>query len=252
MTRFKVEMDIREFMAGAKRHLGWNWPLTVVNAFFEIAGHAHGAAKDRTSDEFDLQSNFITDAIKFVPNTNSQKNAAINSLIKHNDLMAAVYVRGASKPKNSLDFMADHEYSGTRTPHGKHKALAMPQEQLKTKAYRTGRGKTAKRWKPQELLKRYRETGSTYNDSTTTNKGQKLGPQRRRIPGSPFIIRGKAGTPMIARRLSFKKKGDLEFLYALKDKGFVPRRWEFTEEVWKDVGNTYGVVIPDHIRRMKF
>jgi len=224
-----VDIDISGFVKSAKKHIGQDWPRAIVGAFAEMANDGAMAARALTRGKFKLHSDYITRGIKSIPKSQGQLKASERALKRHGDFTAAVYLRGAASPKRSLSFMADHETGMDRV--AQDTWIAMPTTTLKRKSFKTARGKVRKRWKPGTLLKRFNEVGSTFNGSTTTNKGKHLDSSRKRSPGSSFIIAGRGGTPMIARRASGKGNKRLEFLYALNKKANIRKGWDFVNTV---------------------
>ena len=243
-----VDIDISDFTRTAKLHIGRDWPKAIVGAFAKIADDGAGAARALTRGKFKLHSEYITRGIKSLPSTASQLAASQRALKRHGDFTAAVYLRGAVNPKRSLGFMADHETGMDRIPQDTW--IAMPTTTLKQKSFRTGRGRVRKRWKPATLLKRFNEAGSKYSGRTTTNKGIRLGPRRKRSKSSAFIIHGRGNTPMIARRVGNKGNKQLEFLYALKKSANIKKQWGFVNTVTTIVEYIHERTIKKAVGRM--
>lgn len=246
-----IEVDLSAFVTSARQHINTDYPRAIVNAFSSIAEMGADDVKSATRSAFDLHSNFITSGIKSLPHTTSQKKAAARALAKYNDFTAAVYLRGSASVKRSLAFMADHEYGGKRQPHAQF--IAVPMDGVKSKSYRTSRGRVKKRWKPSELLQRFNSAGSVLSNGTTTNKGRRLGPRRKRVPGAPFLLTVTGGTTMVVRRKQRAASPGahcLEFMYALKKQTAIKRRWRFTETVMTAVKNTYSSTIAAHVKRL--
>lgn len=243
-----VDIDISAFTRTAKRHIGKDWPKAIVGAFASMADDGAGAVRALTRGKFKLHSDYITRGIKSLPNTPAQRGAAERALKRHGDFVAAVYLRGAVNPKRSLGFMADHETGMDRI--AQDTWIAMPTTTLKAKSFKTGRGRVRKRWKPGTLLKRFNEVGSKFDGRTTTNKGMHLGTSRKRSLGSAFLIRGRGGTPMIARRGGNKGNKQLEFLYALKKSANIRKRWDFVNTVEIIVMHIHERTIKKAVQRM--
>lgn len=251
MTDSMIKVDLTAFTRSAKLIMGKDWPKAVVNAFAEMAEEGMLNVRELTRQRFKLHTEYITRGVKHYPMNSAQKNRAANALKRFGDMNAAVYLRGSNTPKKSLEFMADHEFAETREAQKKY--IAFPTKTLKEKSYRTGRGKVRMRWKPALLLEHYKERGGGFNGLTTTNEGRKLGPRKKRLPGHAFIIGTRAG-PMIARRISRPvNKGDkhLEFLYMLKPKADIKKRWGFVNGVYGTVFKTYDTIIIKHVSKMK-
>jgi hypothetical protein len=231
--KMQIKIDLTDFSASAKRLNNTLWPRTVVNALADIADEGAQAVRARTKRVFDLHSDYIPRGVKSIPKNAQQKTAAATALEKYGDFQAAVYLRGSTSPRQSLEFMTDHEQGTIRTPHGE--LIAVPMKGLKKYAYRTSSGAIRKRWKPATLLQRYSSTPAQFDFAggrTTTAKNYK-GPRKRRQPGNAFIIRLKSGSPAIVRRTDTggHKKRNLEFLYVLKPKEKIKEQWRFVETV---------------------
>jgi len=176
---------------------------------------------------------------------------AAHALKKYGDMNAAVFIRGATSPSKSLEFMAHHEYGEMRTPFKKY--IAIPMKGLRQKSYKTSTGRVKKRWKPATLLERYIKSGSSFDGRTTTNQGKRLGPSTGRVPAAPFLIMSRQGDPMIVRRISKSKggtKGQLEFLYILKHISKIKPTWKFVKEIYTGVYNNYAPIIMTEIGRL--
>lgn len=246
-----VKLDIRAFKKSAKKHIGKDWPKHVVKAVARLAELGALAVKVRTRTKFKLHSEFILRGIRHSPSTEPQQAAARRALVKYHDFTAAVYLAGNKDPTKSLRFMADHELGERRNPQDEY--IALPSRALKSKSFQTGKGRVRKRWLPETLLKRYHEAGSRFTGRTTTNKGKKLGPRKRRLPGKPFIIRTRRGDPAIARRTR-KAKGSftktLEFLYIMKRKADIKDAWGFKREVYRTIKNSYQGVFARYLNNL--
>ncbi len=243
-----IKVDLTEFSKSARKHIGRDWPITVVEAFSDIAEHARDASRQQTGRRFKLHSDYITKGIKNYPANESQKSRARSALERFGDMNAAVYVRGARKPERSLEFMADHELGETREAQSK--MIAVPTKTLKQKGYRTARGRVRKRWKPEELLKRYRASGAHFTGSTTVGASRQ---KKRRYPGHAFLIAGKSGKVFIARAMKRAKGGtrrNLEFLYMFMPSVDIKKEWGFADSVWEDVSRSYAPVLQKHAKRM--
>jgi hypothetical protein len=247
-----IRVDLAAFTRSAKKMDQKDWPKHVVNGFAELADVSAGAVRVVTRGKFKLHSDYIPKGIKSTPMTSSQKARAEHALRKYGDFNAAVFLRGSRSVKHSLDFMADHEEGDPRKPQKSY--IAIPTTQLKEKRHRSPRGATRKRWKPETLLERYNATGGSFNGTTTTNKGKRLGPRKKRMPGDAFLIMGKQGDPFIARRMNRNKNtkhgGELEFLYVLKNEADIKSGWQFVTTVYSTVGRRYATILHKHIKRI--
>ncbi len=243
-----MDIDITEFVKSAQKHIGRDWPRAIIGAFASIADDGAGAVRALTRGKFKLHSEYVTRGIKSLPYTPAQLMASQRALKRHGDFMAAVYLRGSASPKKSLGFMADHETGMDRMPQDTW--IATPLPALERKSFRTGRGRVRKRWKPSTLLKRFNEVGSRFDGQTTTNRGLRLGPSRKRLPGSAFITIGVRGTPVIARRITRKGNKQLEFLYSLNRRADIRKGWGFVDTVAMFVQITHERTIRKAVARM--
>lgn len=248
----RLHVDLTEISAFTKKHLGQDWPKAVVDAFGELAEEGRDGARALTRQKFKLRSEWVTNGIKHYPANKAQKDRSAHALKKYGDVNAAVFLRGATDPKKSLEFMAHHETSEERDPQDKY--IAVPMQGVRQKSFKTGKGRVRKRWKPETLLKRFHESGSRYDGRTTINNGRGLGYRRGRTPGAPFLIASrKKGEPMIVRRRRRRKgesenaRGNLEFFYILKPKARIKEIWGFVDGVYESVGHHYVGVIAKHI-----
>lgn len=249
MSDYFVQVDLEAFVRSARQIEKRDWPEAVTNAFSRLADVSARGTRSMTSRKFEMHSDYITRGIKYYPQTETQKARAMQAIQRFGDMSAAVYLRGATDPKKSLEFMADHEYGESR--HAKKKNIAIPTRTLKTKGYRTGRGRVRSRWKPDRLLKRFKESGSTFTGTTTFTKNKQ---RKKRLPGHAFIIQGKGGGSYIARRVKRQKskqdRSVLEFLYLLIPRASIKREWGFAEQVWQEVLNNYARTITTSINKM--
>jgi hypothetical protein len=247
-----IELDIREFVASARKHIHRDWPYAVAHGFSEIVVGGANRGRALTASKFKLHSSYIPQGIKAIPRSHAQLAAAQNALARHGDIYAAVYVRGATKPENSLSFMSDHEYGETRLAHQGNDSIAMPQRGVKSKSYRTGRGRVRKRWTPKALLKEFQEASATFKHGTTTNKGRSLGPQRRQLPGLPFLIKVNNSTMIVRaiKRNRGKGRNGLEFLYVLKSKAKIKKDWSLTSTTEDYYQHNYVDALAKYVRKM--
>jgi hypothetical protein len=230
------------------------YPSRIVEGFSELASVSAEEVRKAARSKFKLHSEYIPKGVRSIPNKPGQKKAAERAVRKYGDIFAAVFLRGAMTPGKSLDFMVPHEESGEKVPHGKNKTIAVPMYNLTQRSgFKTTKGRVRKRWKPKTLLKRFKDQGSRFDKGqhTTTNKGLKLGPQTRRLPGHPFIIAGRTGTPLIVRRLTRSGFRNLQFLYALIPKAQIKERWDFESTVWVTVRDRYASILTKWCNKIK-
>jgi len=248
MTDAKIKIDLTEFSKTARKHIKRDWPAFVVNAFSEMAEMARDGARILTGQRFKLHSDYVIKGIKHYPQNANQKNMAAQALKKHGDMNASVYLRGARNAKKSLQFMADHEFGEQRNAQNKY--IAVPTKMLKSKNFRSNRGRVKKSFTPKHLLKRFNESGSTFDGNTTRSKSRV---RKKRMPGSPFIVMGSSGRPFIVRQVRRSKKnskGKLEFLYILNPSVNIKLKWGFVKIVYRVVRANYSKVLGKYYKRL--
>ena len=252
MSKPFLKVDLAEFVAGAKQHVNRDWPKACVNAFAEIAEEGRDDVRTLTRREFKLHSDFVTKGIRHLPNTPTQKDAAARALQRFGDMSAAVFLRGASDPRKSLEFMAHHEWGETRDPQDRF--IAVPLKGVRSKSFKTSKGRVQARWKPGRLLEHFNKTGSRYDGRTTQHRrGLGYKGRSRRLPGKPFLIRSQKGDPLIARRIrNPNKRGQrqLEFFYILKPKARIQKIWNFVDGVYTSVGRHFTGKVTKHVAMM--
>lgn len=279
-TNVKHKVTISNTQADLRQLAKTGWPKEIARTFAIMARRSREKAETRTRNVFNLKTDWIARGIMAIPTTPSQVQAAERALARHGDMFAAVYLRGTADPKNSLQFMTDHEEGATRRPHKGNKAIARPMPGVQKRA-RTGTGKLRDRYAPQTLLEAFRKAGSTYTNGTTITRsfGWRRGPGKAKIPGNYFIIKSKRGTPIIVRRktrggtkvrgastASFKdnirsrnraksapssKPMNLEFIYALDKSERIKPRYKFGVTVFDEVRASYQTLAPKMYPRFK-
>lgn len=243
-----IQADLTAYTRSVKRIRRHDWPFHVVNGFAEIAEEAEHQVQALTRQKFNIHSDYIIKGIRHTPRTKGQKAQAMRALKKYGDFNAAVYLRPSMAAKNSLQFMADHETGEQRN--AVKRQIAIPLAGVKKRAYQTARGRVRKRWKPATLLKRYKEAGSAFDGRTTTNKGRKLGPRRKRVPGAAFLIKGRGGQVFIARRHTNKGDNQLDFMYLLKPQTRIKIEWGFVASVYGSVFVHSARILTKHINKL--
>ena len=218
--RVRVEMD--DYIADAKKLLGSDWPKAVVHALELTAKRTEMMERANTRDRFKLHTQWIPQQIKAFPKTSGQRKKLERDFKQKHEGFAAV------QTSNKIDWMSLHEDGGTQTPRGR--ALALPGPGSKKYAYKTGTGKTRKRWQPSTLLKEY--------NTNPWVKGSKHPGSRGTGKRLPFIIRGRGGTPLLVRRRS-KASGPLDTLYVFKPHANIKATWHFEEKGYNFVRTNY-------------
>ena len=247
MSYTTVEIDtlIKGIELAAKKYI----PKALVETYSLMVEVAQRDARERTRQQFNLSTDWIPKSIVALPITTAQKNASEKALRTKGDFLAAVYIRGSNNPKNSLAFMADHETGNTRKPQGDH--IAEPGKDWMAKEFETRTGRKRKGKTAAALLDRYNKAGSKYNGTTTVtthypNRKKRIrGGGLRQKPGNYFIIKGKGGTPVIARRDPSKgmragvtEKGTsfsrwrLSFAYGLQKDQRIQATWHYYDTIY--------------------
>lgn len=261
---FKEKVDISAFAKDMKKLRNKEWPKAIAMTWSDIAIYSTSETQAHTRKEFDLHSEYIPRGIRGVPVTDAQRRRAEKSLAKYYDMFGAVYLRGSVDPSKSLGFMAQHEEGYTRKPNsswaslGGEKYLAQPgPKKFHTESkVKTKRGTIRKRFKPSELLKRYRAAGSEYQPDKKTTitrsfKGRRK-PGTGKAKGAWFVIQPSSSkVPAIARRTQKVKKkgsskrgnkGDLEIMWWLTKEQKIDDDYKFHGAVMSAVKSRYSVV----------
>lgn len=240
-----MNVDIGLFLRDANFLRRKALPEAVVRGLGQTAERGRDAVRMQTRRVFKLHSEYIPRAIMSIPDPKKSKHikAAVKALTgKYRDFQAAVFLRGARTPDKSLDFMVLHEVGGAKKS-AQEGDLALPARDLKKYRYRTGKGATAKRWKPEELLKYYNLVGMS-----------KRGRMRRQSnKGKPkaFILRSKRGYGfMIARRKTSRTR-NIEILYRFIDTAKIDKRWNFVSTVRREVRRHVHSDIVSKVNRIK-
>lgn len=251
-----IKVDLSKFIQSARKHIGKEWPMATVKAFSLVAETVRDVVRNMTRYKYKLHSEYILNGIRHTPITKGQKLRAAKALARFGDMNAAIYLRPSNKPSTSLEFMADHEFGRDRQPQNDY--IAAPTEGLKEKSFKTPRGRVKQRYKPATLLKRFKETKSRLKQGTTQSSTR--GPRKRRLPGAPFIIHGKRGKWMIARRVmpapktgsgkTARRGHHLEFLYVLIPRASIKKEWRFEETVVNSVKNDYVKIINREMNKL--
>lgn len=197
-------------------------PSAVVRGFSKTAHRGQRAARVETERAFDLHSDYILRGIKYIPEEKAVASKK-NWKASYKTFRAAIFVRSSNTPNKSLDFLVLHETSGAKAPHGKNRRLALPRKDIYQFKYKTRRGRTAKRWKPDTLLDYY-------------NKHPKRGPGRRHPRSKPpaFLIK-KKGKPLRIARRKDKRNYPIFILYEFFPKARIKRSYKFVDRVTKCV-----------------
>lgn len=242
-----IKTDISAFLRDWTQLTHKQLPEAIVEGFSKTAKRGRDAIRNRTKEVFNLNSDYITNGIKYLPETSGQKSAAVRSLKgKYKDFEASVFLRGSKDPSKGFDFMLLHETGGTKKPHSDKgsndigKALALP---MSTKYnFRTARGRIRKRWSPQALLEYYNTVGPA-------TKNRKKRSESRKGKPKAFLMKSQTGL-MIARRKSNKSR-KVEILYKFIRSAKIDKRWCFVDTVRKVVEENLVKDVTNSIKRMK-
>jgi hypothetical protein len=230
-----VTINIRDFVPSSQKYLK-GYGKAVALGFGDVARTARDSVRKRTRSVFELNSDYIINGIKSIPDTPAQIAAASKAVEKYGDINAAVYLRGSNDRKKSLNFMVNHETGeDKKSVDG---SLAIPASDIQNYSYRTVRGAVKARYKPAKLLEKY-----------NVSNGKKCGPNAGRSSGTPFVIRGKSGTLLIARRKG--KNKTLQFMYSFKKRANIKAEWNFEETVISSVKQNYVARIGKQIQSIR-
>ncbi len=178
------------------------YPFALAHALTKTAGGAQRQAKRMTANKFDLHSKFVTQNIRITP---AKKSDIVNYGF------AGAQVRTDKKISR---FMVQHEPGAMRRPL-ESSSISVPMRALQNipGGYRTRGGRVMTKYTPQRLL-----------------KGKKGKKGKRSILRNPFIMKGRGGTAIIARREGLKRK-PLEYLYKFESTVKIKKRWGFVNTV---------------------
>lgn len=229
----RIEVDTRDFNRGIKTYLDSTYPEAMARGFRALAQHARDAARQRTAEEYELHSDYIPRGILSTPNTDGQVQAAARSYARHHDLEAAVFLRPANNPRQSLAFMVNHETGDPKTP-SNGGALAIPAA-VENYSYRTSKGGAKKQYQAGTLLEGYtkRRLPTSVLAGITADNGKGKGGK-----GEPFVTKTNKGQGAIARR----RKGGrlpLEILYVFKPRAQIKSDWGFEPTIRATVQARY-------------
>ena len=220
-----IRVDLHDFRKSAQRLVGRLWPGAIVEGVSKSVDNIIEADRKHIKHVFDLRSNWVTQGVKGYPLSLTQKSASAKRLLREHEFDAAVYLRGSSTAKNDLGFIAEHEFGADRRSKQR-KNISVPLA-VKQYSFRTSRGSVRKQWRPSgDLLKRYRESGSHFENSTTKSASKQ---KSRRLPSKAFLI-GTKGRIFIVRRITKKTKYNkdaLQFLYVLFERVHIRRTMHF-------------------------
>jgi len=222
--------DARRSLSSLERD---QFPFALAKTLTDIAGKAVEGVKSKTRQQFNLHSEFIPRGIS--------RSYARKSDVKNKGVGTTVVF---TKPIIS-GWMPVHEGGGVRTANSggggggtdKGKYLAIPAADLLQRAYKTGTGKTRKRWKPGTLMANYRKARNVSMSgglTRSTRGGRK---------GAPFVIRAKnSGTPMIVRRKGVQRY-PLELLYIFSRRSKFKPVWGFEKKVNQLVDTEFNALL---------
>ena len=220
-----IRVDLHDFRKSAQRLVGHLWPSAIVEGVSKSVDNIIEADRKHIKHVFDLKSNWVTQGVKGYPLSLTQKSASAKRLLREHEFDAAVYLRGSNKPENDLSFIAEHEF-GVERNSKQNKNVSVPLA-VKQYAYKSSRGRVQKHWKPsKDLLKRYRESGSHFENNTTKSASKQ---RTRRLPSKAFLI-GVNKKVFIVRRIAKKTKENkdiFQFLYVLFERVHIRKTMHF-------------------------
>jgi len=236
-----MRVDISQFLRSWNR-ISDEIPKAVIEGFAQIADKGRKRVRVHTRSAFKLHSNYIPDAIRSIPGIKGSKGAerqaaaALRGLTgRHHDFRAAVFIRGSSSPKRSLEFMADHEFGGRRKPHGGNRALALPRSEMTSKSFRTSKGRVKRRYKPEIMIKKIKAQAAT-------SRKRKWGKWRK---PKPFLVTFKSGHQAIAVRKDKTKRFPLSLLYQFHHDADIKKTYDFEKAVHETTRRNIGLIIAE-------
>ncbi len=192
-------------------------PSAIARGFGNTAEQGVVAGKRELSSKLTLRSKWILNGVKGMPVKPNQQKAFIRSYNKYGIADGSIYIRGATRPKNDLGFLLDHEKGTNRK--AKNKFMAIPLRglrQWKKSDYRTKAGRTKKRLKPHgnammgseyaEQMKNAKPGSFVAVRKSTKPKRRRKGGRRRTKYQAPFVMTRGSKT---GRK---KRSGDKLFL----------------------------------------
>jgi len=220
-----IKIDLHDFRKSAQRLVGRLWPNAIVSGVSKSVDNIIEADRKHIKHVFDLKSNWVSQGVKGYPLSLTQKSASAKRLLREHEFDAAVYLRGSNKPENDLSFIAEHEF-GEERKSKQNKNISVPLA-VKQYSYKSSRGHVQKHWKPsKDLLKRYRESGSHFENNTTKSVTKQ---RTRRLPSKAFLI-GVNKKVFIVRRITKKTKKNkdvFQFLYVLFERVHIRKTMHF-------------------------
>ena len=237
-----IDLDIEPFKRSLNVFKNYRYPLAVARMFKIVAARARDDVRIQTKRQFNLHSEYIPNSVLSTPFTPAQMRASARSVEKYHDINASVFLRPASRPDKSLEFMVPHEKGGRKTSQDGPGVIAVPASGIENYSFRTPRGKTAKRWSPAKLLEEYQRKGPN-------RKGHKIFSRKKgRSKPDPFLLKGKSGTLMLARRTS-KARRPLEFLYSFKKSTSIRPTFHMEDTVHGSVQRNYKPIASRVLRK---
>jgi hypothetical protein len=226
-------------------------PTALIDIFSNMVQHAVVSARISVQREFNLATDWIPKNIHATPVTAQQRNAARKSLIARGDFMAAVYMYQHRTPEKDLTKIMKGHIEGETRKAASGGNIAEPGKDWTRKGYKTSTGRRRKNKDARALLEHFNASGSRYRNGTTytakfPNRKKRIGKgQLRKQHGKYFLIKGKGGVTMVAKRdpkkgiretISNGKKVrrlGLSFAYGLDKSQRIDASWRFYEIVYR-------------------
>ena len=236
-----LTLDWRKFQRDY-RLINSKYPESVARGFRALSERARDDMRIQVKSIFDLHSDWIPKNILNTPKTNAQLKKAAKAVKKYHDIQATVYLRPAHDPKRSLDFMVHHEKGTPKRSEDGSGDIATPSIDIRNYKYRTGRGKTAKRWRPGVMLEQFNKKGAN-------KKGHKIRYRKPGGKGEPFLVTGKrSGKELVARRLSSRSR-EFQVLYSLHDRVRIRPRLHMEQTVKGSASMNASSILGRYINR---
>jgi len=205
-------LNINEVQKELKDFAHKDMPLAVARGFSRTAKQGVITGKRELTRGLTMRSKWVLNGVKGTPLKPGQMNAFQRSYQKYGIADGSIYIRGATREKNDLGFLLNHETGKNRRAHNKFMSIPLSGLRAWKKSdYRTSTGRTKKRMKPSQLL------GANYGKEMKKAKEGSLVVVR--VPGasSKKRKRRKGG----ARATKYKKPFVMNLKTGGKNKGSI-------------------------------
>lgn len=243
-----IVLGDKEWQATLKKYRSHDLPTAIARAFEEVARTGIVVGQRSLDRGLTLRSNWVTRGVKGMPTKPTQRKAFIRAFTTYGDAQGSVFIRGAARPQNQLDFLLDHERGTDRTAHSGMMAVPLPGiKEMGGGDYRTSTGRTKTRFKPKRLLKRYNAKSRKKKQKMKSGKSFIVQVQKENGKyGQPFIFTSKGGK---GRRPQERRKW--RFLYLMKKTTNQTKKISFERHIVAHVNTNLRRTAIKHISRIK-